>query len=97
MLYRVLSLITGTGPLCILYTPGVGRCLQDVRTWAALELLDHLEAAQRGTEPADVSERPAPTGKSSSGGKARLKAAEQAMRGCAPLVVRATPDSAAQP
>lgn len=82
--------MTGTGPVFNLYTPRVGRCLQDVRTRAALELLDHLEAAQRGAEPADISERPAPTGKSLSGSKARLKAAEQAMLGCSPLVVRPT-------
>jgi len=58
---------------------------QEVRARAALDLVAHLDAAQQGAEPTSPSPAAA-AAKSPSGSKARA-AAEQALSGCAPLVV----------
>ncbi|KAK9825628.1 hypothetical protein WJX81_000686 [Elliptochloris bilobata] len=77
-------------------SPEVLRCFWDLaevtpdaRARAALELLEHLDAAQRGFEPAEAPERPAVKGKGAASGKDRLQAAEQSLAGCAPLVAYA--------
>jgi len=59
---------------------------QEARTHAALDLVAHMDAAQQGAEPASPSPAAA-AAKSPPGGKARA-AAEQALSGCAPLVVQ---------
>ena len=64
--------------------------LQDVRTKAALELLERLGVAQQEAEPATAPERSAVCVKALVSGKARLQAAEQSLAACAPLVVRHT-------
>lgn len=64
------------------------KWLQDVRTKAALELLERLVVAQQAAEPAAAPGRPPVELKANANGKARLQAAEQSLAGCAPLVVR---------